>query len=363
MDDVTDVVFRQIVASCAPPDVFFTEFTNVEGLQSPGRAKVIQRLRLESTSTPVFAQVWGKNPENFYKTAREIADGTLVREANALSEKSAHMDAQQDRGEPRNETHEMYGDVSSGADNEVERHKHHSKLNFVEREDGAVRTFSGIDINFGCPDKNVVRNNTCSAMIKPENRQLASEIIQATLEGAGGKIPVSVKTRLGFSSIDFSWHEHVLSFPIFMLTVHGRTRKEMSKVPAQWDRIAEVVTIRDRVAPNVRIVGNGDVLSRTHGLQLAENTGVDGIMIGRGIFQDPYCFSESSPWERMERGQKIALLRQHLELFSRTWPNGEKKFEPMRKFAKVYISGFDGASELRAQLMQTHTLEEMLALL
>src|SRR5690606_23746759 len=153
--------------------------------------------------------------------------------------------------------------------------------------------FVGIDLNMGCPAKSEVQNGACSALIK--NRPLAEEIIRATKKGAGS-LPVSVKTRLGFSEVDLTWLEFLLGFDLDILTVHGRTRKEMSKVPAHWDLIGEVRKIRDRLGKTTKIIGNGDVLTREQGEELAGRYGLDGIMIGRGVFQDPYVFSQGSPW-------------------------------------------------------------------
>ena len=168
MDDVTDVVFRRLVAECAAPDLFFTEFANVDGLQSAGRHAVLKKLKRHDSEKSTVAQVWGKTPENYYKTTKEL--------------------------------------IEMG--------------------------FSGIDINMGCPDKTIVKNGCCSAFILDENRNLASQVIDEVLRAADGKVPVSVKTRLGFSEVDYSWHEMLLSKKLNMLTIHARTRKEMSKVPA-----------------------------------------------------------------------------------------------------------------------------------
>lgn len=299
MDDVTDVVFRQIIADCAPADLYMTEFVNVDGLQSPGREKLMPRLRKTSTEKTLIAQVWGKNPENYYKTAREI--------------------------------------VEMG--------------------------FAGIDINMGCPDKTVVKNGCCSAFILPENRDRAIEIIQAVRSAVGDRIPVSVKTRLGFNEIDFSWHELLLNQKLNMLTIHGRTRKQMSKVPADWDKIADVRALRDRISPDTLIVGNGDVRSRGHALELAEEHGLNGIMIGRGVFDDPFAFAEKSPWPGFTKIQKVDLFKRHVQLFCDTWQQGERRYEPLKKFAKIYINEFDGASELRRRIMETSSLEELRHLL
>lgn len=299
MDDVTDTVFRQLVAELAPPDLFFTEFANVDALQSKGREATLKRLRFTSKERPIIAQIWGKNPENFYKTAQELAE----------------------------------------------------------------MGFDGVDLNFGCPDKNVVRNGTCSAFILPENRELAVEIIQATREGLKGSLPLSVKTRLGFSDIDFTWHELLLNQKLNMLSIHGRTRKQMSKVPADWTQIAEIRKIRDVMSPTTLIVGNGDVLTRSHGEALAKEHGLDGIMIGRGIFQDPYVFAKDSPWTGFTKEERIALYRRHVELFAATWQTGERKIHTLNKFCKIYIQNFDGAKEMREKLMNADSTDELLELL
>jgi tRNA-dihydrouridine synthase len=291
MDDVTDTVFRQVVAGTAPPDLYFTEFVNVDALQSKGREATLPRLKLTDKEHPIIAQIWGLNPENFYKTAQELGE----------------------------------------------------------------MGYDGIDINFGCPDKNVVRNGACSAFILPENREKA-------LDGAGS-LPVSVKTRLGFNEIDNTWHKELLKLKLNMLTIHGRTKKQMSDVPADWSQIGHIRELRDQLSPTTLIIGNGDVLSRKQGLRLAEKHGLDGIMIGRGIFHDPYVFAEDSPWIGRTKEQKTDLYRKHVELFAATWPNNERKIHTLNKFCKIYIQGFDGAKELRERLMAAKSADELLNLL
>lgn len=308
MDDVTDSVFRQITHACAPADLYFTEFVNVDGLMSPGRPKLMKKLRFDPSEGPLVAQIWGLKPENFEAIARQIADGTIARELG----------------------------LPDG-------------VNFV-----------GIDINMGCPAKSEVQNGACSALIKRENRELAGRIIEATKRGAGD-MPVSVKTRLGFNAIDLSWHEFLLGFDLDMLTVHWRTRKEMSKVPAHWDMSPEIVALRDRISPRTKIVGNGDVLTREQGEELARQYNVDGIMIGRGVFQDPYVFAKESPWPQIGREERIALYRKHVQLFADTWREGERNIKTLNKFCKVYISDFDGAKEMREVLMACNSTDELLA--
>lgn len=293
MDDVTDTVFRQIVAGTAAPDLFFTEFVNVDGLQSPGREKLLHKLQYTDSETPLVAQVWGKNPDRYYKTAKEIKE-----------------------------------------------------MGFV-----------GIDINMGCPAKPVVQNGCCSALIN--NRELAGEIIQAVRAGVGDDFPVSVKTRLGFGRVDLSWHEFLLGHKLNMLTIHGRTVKEMSKVPAHWDLIGEVAKLRSSLAPDTLIVGNGDIQSRAQGIELAQQYGLDGIMVGRGIFHDPYLFAQQSPWANKTKAEKIELYLKHVNLFADTWQNAERKMVTLNKFCKIYIEGFPNAKEFREELMQSETIEEL----
>ncbi len=298
MDDVTDTVFRQVIADIAPPDLFFTEFVNVDALQSKGREATLPRLKFTNKEKPLIAQVWGLNPENFYKSAKDIVD----------------------------------------------------------------MGFDGIDLNFGCPIKNVVQNGACSAFILPENRGRAVEIIKATKEGSAS-LPVSAKTRLGFNEVDYSWHELLLEQKLNMLTIHGRTKSQMSKAPADWDAIGHIAGIRKKLSPTTLIIGNGDVMTRSQGMQLASKHSLDGIMIGRGIFQDPFVFSPKSPWENYTKAQRIGLYKKHIELFIGTWQNNERKIHTLNKFCKIYINGFDGAKELRDQFMRAQSAAELIDLI
>jgi tRNA-dihydrouridine synthase len=297
MDDVTDTVFRQIVAECAPADLYFTEFVNVDGLQSPGRPRLMHKLLLDKKEKNVVAQLWGLNPENFYKTAREA------------------------------------------------------------RRMG----YCGVDLNMGCPVKTVIKNGACAALIN--NRELAGEIIDATRKGVGDDFPVSVKTRVGFTTVDLSWIEFLLTKKLNLLSIHGRTAKQKSLVDANWDLIGQARELRDSLSPSTLVVGNGDISSHQQGLDLAKKYKLDGVMIGRGVFNDPFIFAKESPWAGYLPKQKIDLYRKHVELFAKTWKNNERRIETLNKFCKVYINGFDGAKEMREQLMATKTTDELLALL
>ena len=291
MDDVTDVVFRQIVAQAAPPDVFVTEFASTDGLLSPGRERVMEKLRLEKNPTkPVVAQIWGSDPDKYFRVAQDLSKSD----------------------------------------------------------------FAGIDINMGCPERGIVARGCCGGLIG--NYELAAKIIAATKAGAGD-LPVSVKTRVGLNTqITEEWAEFLLKQDIAALTIHARTVREMSKVPARWEEIAKVVKLRDKLAPQTLIIGNGDVINRAHGEQLAEETGADGIMIGRGIFHDIFAFASIEHAPTTE--ERLAILEAHLDLFESTWGD-TKSFQILKKFFKIYVSGWYGAADLRAQLMEASSPDEV----
>lgn len=297
LDDVTDTVFRQVVGSCAAPDLYFTEFTNVDALQSPGRENTLRRLQFTEKERPLIAQIWGKQPENFYKTAKEL--------------------------------------VEMG--------------------------FDGIDLNMGCPDKAVVKNGCGGGLI--ENKKLAQEIIKATQEGAANQIPVSVKTRIGFKDFDKEWLELLFSQKLNMLSVHLRTVKELSLVPAHWEIMDVIRHMRDSISPDTALVGNGDIESRLQAEELVKKYGIDGAMIGRGVFHDPYVFAKNSPWDSFGPEQKIELYEKHVSLFAQTWQNQERRVHVLNKFCKIYINGFNGAKELREKLMRANDTDELLSLL
>ncbi|OAO11671.1 tRNA dihydrouridine synthase [Staphylococcus cohnii] len=218
--------------------------------------------------------------------------------------------------------------------------------------------FKGIDLNMGCPVANVATKGKGSGLIlRPET---AAEIIQASK--AGG-LPVSVKTRLGYSEIDEwrEWLKHVFKQDIANLSIHLRTRREMSKVDAHWELIGEIKQLRDEIAPDTLLTINGDIPDRKTGLELAEKHGIDGIMIGRGIFHNPYAF-EKEPREHTS-AELLDLLRLHLDLFDKYSQEETRLFKPLRRFFKIYVRGIRGASELRHQLMSTNTTDEARELL
>ncbi len=293
MDDVTDTTFRRVVHECAPADLYMTEFANADGIQSAGRKAVIKKLLFHKDEGPLIAQIWGAKPENFEKTSREIME----------------------------------------------------------------MGFDGVDLNMGCPVKNVVSRGLCSGLI--ENRDLARELILAAQKGAG-KNNLSIKTRIGTKQYDETWIRFLLEFKPVMLTVHFRTVKELSKVPAHWELSEQIVALKDEISPKTLIVGNGDIESRQQGTELARKYNLDGIMIGRGIFKDPYVFAKNSQWSTIPEEKRKALYARHIKLFKDEW-EGKKNPALLKKFAKVYISDFDGAKELRDRLMHTNSIDELMA--
>ena len=295
MDDVTDAVFRRIIAGCASPDVYFTEFASVDGLQSAGRERVLEKLRFTDIERPLIAQLWGMHPANYQKTAQELAG----------------------------------------------------------------LGFAGIDINMGCPVPKIVKIGACAALMK--NHSLAAEIIAATRAGSGG-LPVSVKTRVGYERPDASWTQFLLEQKLDALIVHGRTAKELSKVPNDWGLIERVRAQRDAINPATVMIGNGDVVNRPHALGLANQHKLEGIMIGRGVLKDPFAFVKESPWSGYNKSARLKLFIKHIELFKKTWGDSRNPAS-LKKFAKLYVNDFDGAVQLRSRLMAADTTDDLLRIL
>ena len=214
--------------------------------------------------------------------------------------------------------------------------------------------FKGIDLNMGCPVPNVAERGKGSGLIlRPE---VAAKLIEAAK--AGG-LPVSVKTRLGFTDTAEmeKWISHLLKQDIANLSVHMRTRKEMSKVAAHWELIPRIVELRDEIAPQTLITINGDILDRQMGLELAEKYGVDGLMIGRGIFKNPYAF-EKEPQEHSPK-ELISLLRLQLDLQDKYAEQVPRSIVGLHRFFKIYVKGFPGANDLRVSLMNTKSTAEV----
>lgn len=286
MEGVTDIAFRQVVAKAARPDIFFTEFTNVNSYSSEkGRHNALERFRTLPEEKPIIAQIWGTKPELFTETAQAI---------------------------------KQLG-------------------------------FEAVDINMGCPDRHVVATGGGSGLIRTP--ELAKEIIRAT-KMAG--LPTSVKTRLGYSSVDEwrDWLTNILTEHPDALTVHLRTKKEMSKVAAHYELIPEIIALKNELSPETVLIINGDIETPADANKFID-MGVDGIMIGRGVFHNPFCF-EKNPREH-SRAELFELMRYHLDLYEKY---ELAPYDPLKHFYKIYINNFPGASDIRAKLMETKSIAE-----
>ena len=305
MADVTDAAFRSMFAKYGKPDVTWTEFVSADGLVSEGRKILKYDLIYSEKERPIVVQLFSSNPTKMREAACYVA-----------------------------------------------------KLGF-----------DGIDINMGCPDKSIEKQGSGAAMMK--NYKLAGEIIKAVKDGIKDSkkkdISVSVKTRIGYNTNQIEeWIPFLLSQDIDALTIHARTRKEMSDVPARWNHVKEVVEIRDKMGVKTKIIGNGDVRDLEHGRQLALETGCDGVMIGRAVFGNPWIFTglhkiNSKFFQVLGRGklksepdhsktlinftptiqEKLKVMLEHTKQYEKILGK-VKNFANMKKHYKAYVNGFDG---------------------
>jgi len=293
---VTDAAFRRIVAKYGKPDVMWTEFIPAGGLCSAGLSRLAHDLWKTEAEQPIVAQIYGCRPQEFRDAARLIA--------------------------------------SLG--------------------------FAGVDINMGCPARDVEKRKAGAALIRMP--QLAREIVEAAKEGAG-ELPVSVKTRIGYRSNEVdSWLGALLEARPAAITIHARTRDEASRVPARWDVVAQAVKLVREVqsgdAPRSLIIGNGDVKDTEAARRRAAESGCDGVMIGRGIFGNPWLFNSTVKKEDLAVSEILDVLLEHtalfIELFSQLKP-----LELMKKHFKAYVNGFEGASPLRVRMMAAADFAEL----
>ncbi|MDQ3014629.1 MAG: tRNA-dihydrouridine synthase [bacterium] len=323
MADVTDAAFRRMFAKYGKPDVTWTEFVSADGLikaHEEGKKKLLRDLLYSEGERPIVAQLFTANPE-------------IMRQAAKLV---------QDLG------------------------------------------FDGLDINMGCPDSSIEKQGAGAALMK--NPKLAREIIRAAKEGAPN-IPVSVKTRLGYNTdILEEWLPELLVEEPALITIHARTRKEMSKVPARWERVKCAIEIRNELKSKTLIAGNGDVTDLEDARKKVLETGADGAMLGRAIFGNPWVFNGlgnskgimgASEGDRPELEEfsskkisvsqnafavpvasKLTAMLEHTKLFEELLGD-IKNFSVMKKHYKAYVQNFDGAPELRAKLMKTHSVREV----
>jgi nifR3 family TIM-barrel protein len=304
MADVTDTAFREVIAkyshmgeSGGGPDVMWTEFVSSDGLASPGREVLKRDLEFTKYERPVVAQLFTANPETMFKAAR------LCKELG----------------------------------------------------------FDGIDINMGCPVSTIERQGAGAKLMTTP--LVAQAVIKAAQEGAID-IPVSVKTRIGFNKIEFmEWLPYILECGVPALTIHLRTRKEMSLVKAHWELMPGIVKLVREKTGEVRdggtiILGNGDVPDVTTGKRLAKDSGCDGVMIGRGMFGTPWLFDEKEFNKGKSIEEKLNICIEHTKLFEQKLGD-IKSFSIMKKHYKAYVNGFDGAKELRVELMEAKDSSEV----
>ena len=215
--------------------------------------------------------------------------------------------------------------------------------------------FDGIDINMGCPDKSVEKQGSGAAMMK--SPEIARAVIRAAKEGAPN-LPISVKTRVGYNKVEIdTWIPEILKEGVAALTVHLRTRKEMSDVPAHWDYMPRIVKLRDELAPETVLLGNGDAIDLDDARKKVQESGCDGAMIGRGIFGNPWCFSGKNVRD-LPVEERLTVMLEHAHLFD-TLLGDVKNFALMKKHFKAYVSGWDSAKELRVELMETNNVGEV----
>ncbi len=220
--------------------------------------------------------------------------------------------------------------------------------------------FDGIDINMGCPEKLIEKSGAGACLMK--HPDLAVEIIKATKEGAGD-LPVSVKTRIGYKDNDIeTWLPKIIAAEPAVITIHARTRNEMSDVPARWDVVARAVEIARELRPDAStrplIFGNGDVMSLEEAEEKVRDTGCDGVMMGRAIFGNPWLFNREVNRDDLPLEERFEVMLEHTKLFIDLF-TGIKPLQIMKKHYKAYINGFDGAAELRAKLMATNSYPEI----
>lgn len=223
---------------------------------------------------------------------------------------------------------------------------------YLYKASGLVRDlgFDGVDINMGCPDKSIMRSGAGGSLIG--NCDLAREIIDSVKNGAGN-LSVSVKTRLGYDGvITEDWIGFLLEQNLDAITIHGRTAKQMSKGEANWEEVGKAVKLKNKISPKTILIGNGDILNYCAAKKMFDDFDVDGIMIGRGLFSDPWVFEKTPKVNLHAREEYVGILLEHLRLHNETWGN-TKNFAIMKKFFKMYIKDFAGANELRQNLMES----------
>jgi len=301
--NVTDVVFRNFILEYSRPDVLWTEFVAADGLCHPrGREILLKDLTFREEERPIVAQLFTSNPEHMYEAAKLCAE----------------------------------------------------------------LGFDGVDINMGCPDKNVMKQGAGAACMK--DAELAKQLILSAKKGVDStdnKIPVSVKTRLGFNEDNLEeWLRELLSVEPAAITLHARTKKDMSKAPARWDRVRRAVEIRNEMKSETLIIGNGDVVDVANAQTKVAETGCDGVMFGRAIFGNPWLFDSArqgvtaTDKQEITVNEKLDAALRHTELYT-DYYGDTKSFELLKKHYRAYINNFPLAKELRADMMMAKSFDEV----
>lgn len=300
MADVTDPAYRKLIAQTGAPAVFWTEFVSADGLYATREKK-----KMIDTENPLLRDFQFESSQHPIVAQIFGSNPDTIAYASQLA---------------------------------------------------ATLGFDGIDINMGCPDKAIERQGAGAGMMKhPED---APAIIAAAKESG---LPVSVKTRIGYNKDEIDvWLSLLLTQDLSALTVHLRTRKEMSLVPAHWELAPTIVSLRNILAPNTLIIGNGDVDTLADATKKVEESGMDGVMLGRAIFGNPWLFTDRT-YASIAPQEKIEALRTLSTYFDDLRP--KKSFHIMKKHFKAFIKGWEGAGELRARLMECTTHEELLQVL
>ncbi len=303
MANVTDLAFRRMVTRLGKPDVMWTEFVSADGLYHTREIQkmpdsenpLVRDFTFDADQHPIVAQIFSSKPEMIAYAAKLAAE----------------------------------------------------------------LGFDGIDINMGCPDRTIEKQGAGAALIK--NPKLAQELIEAAKTSG---LPVSVKTRIGYNTENLEeWLTTLLQAKPSAITLHLRTRKEMSLVPADWEQMKRAIALRDSIASEVLLIGNGDVMNLEEGTRLAAETGpdhlrrgCDGIMIGRGIFGNPWVFTNRQ-LETINIQEKLAALLALAHDFEKLSP--PKHFAILKKHIKAFVTGFPGAADLRARLMEANSASEL----
>ncbi len=297
MEDVTDTVFRRIIGSLAPPDLYFTEFLRADLFHPRFGARMQRRLEFSEAERPIIAQIWGKHTADYVVAAARL---------------------------------EQLG-------------------------------YDGIDINMGCPAPKLVKKGCCAGLIRTPLK--AAELYAAACEGAPG-LPVSIKTRIGLDTPETEdWIGFLLELRPAALTVHGRTAAEMSDPPADWSQVQLAVELRNRISPTTVMVGNGDIGSESELQAAAAASGVEGVMIGRGIFEDLLVFRRNgAPWVDQPREVVLDAYIRHIELHRSYW-QGERNFEVLKKFARAYLHGLPDFEPVYRAAMRYHDHDSLMAFL